>query len=606
MPELASGLPQPGAPPPPDPYAINPLDGMAGNRSPLTAGFPSSPPPSGGSPDTIIPPGTNNPGNIKKLDGTFATFPSRQAGITAIGEWADRAQTMHGLTTLRQLIDDPRHGYAPSADPGNAGKNLPEAAARIMGVDPDHPINITDPAIKDKFVQAMLVQEGDGAHVQGHRWAEDDRAKYQAQHDDANRLLQFYMDEANKPDKDHDERMKLLHQAQEQSQIAVDAFNDIRKVPPVYKPLDPMQNFGSVATVLALLGGVFAKRPLTASLQAAGIAMQAQQSGNLDQFKIANEQWKTQSELGLTAVKITHDQIREILEDDRLAQSEKEARLHTLATGLQLANTERFRELEEARKYAEGLERLYQHGLDSQRRADDVHQRELDRQAGMPADRRLREDLITEWREANPGKEPSGADLAKIDKQAIAAKAEEKPPTLGQQHEDEKIAEVNSVLDRGDEVIAEIQGAMRVGFAGQVMRPAETLSNLLGVSDDTTRHRIESDIVQLRQLMTRLMNDRSIMTARDQDAAATIIRGLESGSTIANTQDSIQRAQDMLRQKYQSGLVRLNFMQPPQPKAAAQLPGDLPDPSGHPEGSTAKDKSGNPVAVIRNGQWSTP
>ncbi len=104
--------------------------------------------------------GRFNPGNIKAPGGGWAQFSSPQEGVAAIGSWLDRAQTNHGLTTIRQLLDDSRYGYAPSADPGNRGKNLPEAAAKIVGVDPDQPVDMRDPSMRQKMVQAILKQEG--------------------------------------------------------------------------------------------------------------------------------------------------------------------------------------------------------------------------------------------------------------------------------------------------------------------------------------------------------------------------------------------------------------------------------------------------------------
>lgn len=105
----------------------------------------------------------NNLGNIKAPGGGWMSYPSRAAGIDAIGQWAERAQSRHGLKTLRQLIDDPTYGYAPSADPGNRGKNLPEAAASAMGVSPDDPINMADPSTRQKWISAILRQEQGGA-----------------------------------------------------------------------------------------------------------------------------------------------------------------------------------------------------------------------------------------------------------------------------------------------------------------------------------------------------------------------------------------------------------------------------------------------------------
>src|SRR5271166_2568635 len=441
----------------------------------------------------------------------------------------------------------------------------------------------------------------DPNHSMHKGWADQDRAQHQQQGDGFREMWREYMKLATAETPGSAKRAELLYKAQESAERATEAFEQYQKTPPYYKPLDIMENFGSAATLLAIIGGAFAKRPLTASLQAAGLSMAAHQQQNWDQFKVANEQWKTQAEMGLQTVRLMHDQIREVMDDERLAENERHAKLRNLLSGMQMSQ-------QQQQQWQTHTDRMLIASETAAQRLDNQKQRweeylgrieerrwEKSQAGGIPGDILRQKDK----ERAEQGLPPMTADERADEMAKITAGA--KPPSVAQQHEDEQISEVNAVLDRGDDVIAEIQGAMRVGLGGRIMRPAETLGNLMGVTDDTTRNRIESDISTLRQLMTRLLNNRAIMTARDQDAAAVIIRGLEPGSTIANTQDSIERAQDMLRHKYQSGLVRLKLMEPPKPRVA--LPPDLPDPSGHPEGYYVYDKNNNPVAKIQSGKW---
>jgi hypothetical protein len=99
-----------------------------------------------------------NFGNMKAVGGGWRTFASEEEGAQAIGDWLVR-HNQAGQTTIRQLIDDPQRGYAPTVDSGNAGKKLPEAAAKIVGVDPDQPIDMRDPALRRKMVGAIVQQE---------------------------------------------------------------------------------------------------------------------------------------------------------------------------------------------------------------------------------------------------------------------------------------------------------------------------------------------------------------------------------------------------------------------------------------------------------------
>jgi hypothetical protein len=99
-----------------------------------------------------------NFGNMKAVGGGWRTFGSEEEGAQAIGDWLVR-HNQSGQATIRQLIDDPHRGYAPSSDQGNAGKNLPEAAAKIVGVGPDTPVDMSDPALRRKMVGAIVQQE---------------------------------------------------------------------------------------------------------------------------------------------------------------------------------------------------------------------------------------------------------------------------------------------------------------------------------------------------------------------------------------------------------------------------------------------------------------
>jgi hypothetical protein len=73
----------------------------------------------------------------------------------------------HGLTTIRQLISHPKYGYAPDTEIGNRidsktgePKDLVGDAAKRVGIGPDDPIDLKDPAMREKMTQAIVAQEG--------------------------------------------------------------------------------------------------------------------------------------------------------------------------------------------------------------------------------------------------------------------------------------------------------------------------------------------------------------------------------------------------------------------------------------------------------------
>jgi muramidase (phage lysozyme) len=107
--------------------------------------------------------------------------------------------------------------------------------------------------------------------------------------------------------------------------------------PPVEKPVDAWQNFGSPAVILGLLGGLFARQHLTAGLGAAASALTAINENNHEQFEKSYQTWKTQTELGLNMIHMQNDDIRSLIDDKKMAIDEKNSRLQTLAAEMGMA-----------------------------------------------------------------------------------------------------------------------------------------------------------------------------------------------------------------------------------------------------------------------------
>lgn len=67
--------------------------------------------------------------------------------------------------------------------------------------------------------------------------------------------------------------------------------------PSAPQPREALQNFGSVASVLGILGGALLKAPISASLGASAAAMQAANTGDWARYKTEYQKWKDQTEL---------------------------------------------------------------------------------------------------------------------------------------------------------------------------------------------------------------------------------------------------------------------------------------------------------------------
>ena len=61
---------------------------------------------------------------------------------------------------------------------------------------------------------------------------------------------------------------------------------------PSYKPDDPLQNFGGIATLIGVFGGMLTRHPVIASLNAASGAMKAAHERNIEDYEKQVEEWK--------------------------------------------------------------------------------------------------------------------------------------------------------------------------------------------------------------------------------------------------------------------------------------------------------------------------
>lgn len=185
-------------------------------------------------------------------------------------------------------------------------------------------------------------------------WSNADKKQYQDGIADAHARAEEYRKIAEGASPGSVERAAALREARKALHSAEQQFQSLQKMHPTYTPLDPMQQFGSPAFMLALLGGLFAKQGFTAALGAAGAAMQARNQGNMDQYKIAMDQWKTESENALTNVKMANEDIKSILDDEKLSFDEKQAALTAKQAEWGMAHTT----VEDAEKHNEARIRL--------------------------------------------------------------------------------------------------------------------------------------------------------------------------------------------------------------------------------------------------------
>lgn len=74
---------------------------------------------------------------------------------------------------------------------------------------------------------------------------------------------------------------------------------------------DPMEAFGSLASVIGVIGSLAARRPLTAALTASAAAMNAYKQADLETYKRSFEEWKVNSDLAAKKAAFDHDIYRD-------------------------------------------------------------------------------------------------------------------------------------------------------------------------------------------------------------------------------------------------------------------------------------------------------
>ena len=74
--------------------------------------------------------------------------------------------------------------------------------------------------------------------------------------------------------------------------------------PPKQDFTDPIKVFQNPAVVIATLGSIFSRAPLTAALNAGGAAMEAYHKGEAEKFALKRDEWKENLQLALEKNKI--------------------------------------------------------------------------------------------------------------------------------------------------------------------------------------------------------------------------------------------------------------------------------------------------------------
>jgi hypothetical protein len=111
--------------------------------------------------------------------------------------------------------------------------------------------------------------------------------------------------------------------------------------PPEFKPKefegkmpenDPVKSFGSIASVIGIMGSLLTKQPLTSALNASTAAMNAYRKNDVDAYQSAYEAWKTNTDFAFKRANWENEQYKTALEHFDKNQTQSLAQIRALAT----------------------------------------------------------------------------------------------------------------------------------------------------------------------------------------------------------------------------------------------------------------------------------
>ena len=259
---------------------------------------------------------------------------------------------------------------------------------------------------------------------------------------------------------------------------------------------------------LAALAGRRSAQPLTAALNGMAGAMDGMNSANKEQFDRHFKTWERQTDYGLKLVDMHNQEIRSILEDQRLSDMEKQANL---------VNTYRLFEMdrEAAAAHRGDLQSRWQHLEQSERMAQQTrhykdlilqrndeleekkrHDLETEKKARVSGggvageQKQIHDDYIDQWQRDHPGEDVTPeADIEAWQKaKAVTGTARSAPAMFMQQY---KVEHPTATSDELAEAMGEYHRVQSLegGFAGGVLgRQVISLNTVAGHILDVKRY----------------------------------------------------------------------------------------------------------------------
>jgi hypothetical protein len=127
------------------------------------------------------------------------------------------------------------------------------------------------------------------------------------------------------------------HDQMAQQHVAIPGVPKLQNVtpPPKFEYQDTMQVFQSPAVLLAALGSIFTRAPMTAALKAGAAAMEGFKNGQKEVADLHLEQWKASMDYAQKQNAIEMERYKAVMENSRLSIADKAARMQAIAAANQ-------------------------------------------------------------------------------------------------------------------------------------------------------------------------------------------------------------------------------------------------------------------------------
>lgn len=362
---------------------------------------------------------------------------------------------------------------------------------------------------------------------------------------------------------------------------------------------DPIESFGSFASVFAMVASAFTRAPMENALNGAAAAMNAKREGNEFEYNRSFEAWKVNTDLAVKRFNMQHTALQDafhIMDKDATRGNQKlletmtkfgmEKELMLYQNGM----------VPEIMKVQESQLKMIEGVVRAQTEVSRMHETERHNKA-MEGRQTADQEFAARWRTENPEgtseqfaeafdkfkqgqKASSGGGITtqpRIEAEEIKRRATElegegmsrkealdkatkestqrKAPGITPNRVEQLKAHIEQYdyaiegIDRLEKSVKGVKGAFGIG--GKIMRPTETFLNVVGGSNSTVYRQVEKEISELKLRTAKLLKD-SPSSGRELSAVQGLIDSIVPGMNAGSSFQSVMQQMEHLKSEFKT------------------------------------------------------